>query len=55
MLLHRRDVIRGLGGLVLARSVLGRSREVLAAGKLKPAASHALIVVDVQNWALHQV
>ena len=52
MMLHRREVILGLAGFALVRSVLGRSRVALAAGKIKPGASHALIVVDVQNCFL---
>jgi nicotinamidase/pyrazinamidase len=50
--LQRREVVFGLGGIVLARATLGRAGPALAADKIKPNASSALIVVDVQNCFL---
>ncbi|MGO9683074.1 MAG: bifunctional nicotinamidase/pyrazinamidase [Beijerinckiaceae bacterium] len=50
--LQRREVVFGLAGVSLARAVLGQAGPALAADKIKPSASSALIVVDVQNCFL---
>jgi len=50
--LPRRQVMFGLAGAALAPVLLGASRPALAADKIKPGASSALIVVDVQNCFL---
>ncbi len=50
--LGRRDVLCGLAGAALAHGVLVRAGVALAADKIKPSASSALIVVDVQNCFL---
>jgi nicotinamidase/pyrazinamidase len=50
--LQRREVMFGLAGLALAPAVFGRVNMALAADKIKPNASSALIVVDVQNCFL---
>jgi nicotinamidase/pyrazinamidase len=50
--LRRRDLVFGLAGTVLARAMLGRDGAALAADKIMPGASSALIVVDVQNCFL---
>ena len=51
-MLHRREVMFGLAGLALAQTTLGRFGAALAADKIKPGPSSALIVVDVQNCFL---
>jgi nicotinamidase/pyrazinamidase len=48
--LQRRDVIAGLAGL--AAGLFAPARSAFAADKIKPGASSALIVVDVQNCFL---
>ena len=50
--LQRREVMFGLAGVALAQSLLGRAGMALAADKIKPGPSSALIVVDVQNCFL---
>ena len=50
--LQRREVLIGLASVTLAQAVFGRIGTVLAADKIKPTASSALIVVDVQNCFL---
>ena len=50
--LQRRQVVFGLAGLTLAKMTLGRAGAALAADKIKPGPSSALIVVDVQNCFL---
>jgi len=50
--LKRRQVFFGLAGLALAQPMLGRAGAALAADKIKPSPSSALIVVDVQNCFL---
>ena len=50
--LQRRDVISGLAGLTIGPALIGRSRLAFAADAIKPGASSALIVVDVQNCFL---
>jgi nicotinamidase/pyrazinamidase len=50
--LQRREVVIGLASVTLAQAVFGRTGAVLAADKIKPTASSALIVVDVQNCFL---
>jgi nicotinamidase/pyrazinamidase len=50
--LQRREVIFGLASAALAQTMLGRVSVALAADKIKPDASSALIVVDVQNCFL---
>jgi nicotinamidase/pyrazinamidase len=50
--LQRREVMFGLAGLALAPAVFGRVNMAIAADKIKPNASSALIVVDVQNCFL---
>src|ERR1700760_343926 len=50
--LLRRDVIVGLTGLAVGHALFGRARSAFAADKIKPGASGALIVVDVQNCFL---
>jgi nicotinamidase/pyrazinamidase len=49
---QRREVLIGLASVTLAQAVFGRTGAVLAADKIKPTASSALIVVDVQNCFL---
>ena len=50
--LRRREVIIGLAAAAAAPAILGRTGAVLAADKIKPTGSSALIVVDVQNCFL---
>src|SRR5580700_9152540 len=50
--LQRREMMFGLAGVALAHSMLGRVGMALAADKIKPGPSSALIVVDVQNGFL---
>jgi nicotinamidase/pyrazinamidase len=50
--LRRRDLVLGIAGAALARAVLGRGSAAFAAGKIAPARSSALIVIDVQNCFL---
>jgi nicotinamidase/pyrazinamidase len=50
--LQRREVLIGLASVTLAQAVFGRTGAVFAADKIKPTASSALIVVDVQNCFL---
>ncbi len=50
--LQRREVLIGLASVTLAQAVFGRIGAVLAADQIKPTASSALIVVDVQNCFL---
>jgi len=50
--LRRREVMFGIAGVALAHTLLGRVSAALASGKLKPGASSAMIVVDVQNCFL---
>src|ERR1700758_5031431 len=47
--LQRREVISGLAGLTIGQALIGRARLAFAADKIKPTASSALIVVDVQS------
>ena len=49
---ERRKFTLSLASLTLAGSVIGRGRTVMAAGKVKPDAATALLVVDVQNCFL---
>ncbi len=50
--LQRREVMFGLAGAALAHTMFGRIGMALAADKIKPGPSSALIVVDVQNCFL---
>jgi nicotinamidase/pyrazinamidase len=50
--LQRREVFFGFAGASLAQAILGRAGAALAADKIKPGASSALIVIDVQNCFL---
>jgi nicotinamidase/pyrazinamidase len=50
--LRRRDVLLGLSSVALAQVVFSRVGPALAADKIKPGASSALVVVDVQNCFL---
>jgi nicotinamidase/pyrazinamidase len=50
--LQRRDVIFGLAGLAVGQALFAPARSAFAADKIKPSASSALIVVDVQNCFL---
>ena len=50
--LQRREMLFGLAGVTLAHSLLGRVSMALAADKIVPGPSSALIVVDVQNCFL---
>jgi nicotinamidase/pyrazinamidase len=50
--LQRRKLLIGLASVTLAQAVFGRTGALLAADKIKPTASSALIVVDVQNCFL---
>src|SRR5262245_66042040 len=50
--LQRREMMFGLAGVSLAHSMLGRVGMAMAADKIKPGPSSALIVVDVQNCFL---
>jgi nicotinamidase/pyrazinamidase len=50
--LQRREVLIGLASVTLAQVVFGRTGALLAADRIKPTASSALIVVDVQNCFL---
>jgi nicotinamidase/pyrazinamidase len=50
--LQRREVLIGLASVTLAQAILGRTGAALAADKIKPGPSSALIVVDVQNCFL---
>jgi nicotinamidase/pyrazinamidase len=50
--LQRRELVLGLAGTVLTQAILGRAGGAFAADKIKPSASSALIVVDVQNCFL---
>src|ERR1700756_4467093 len=50
--LQRREVMFGLAGVALAQTLLGRVGMAVAADKIKPGPSSALIVVDVQNCFL---
>src|ERR1700730_11054174 len=50
--LQRREFVFGLAGAVLAQAMFGRDSAALAADKITPGASSALIVVDVQNCFL---
>jgi hypothetical protein len=50
--LQRREAILGLAGAALAQTLFGRIGAALAADKIKPGPSSALIVVDVQNCFL---
>jgi nicotinamidase/pyrazinamidase len=50
--LQRREVLTGLAGLAIGQGLLGGARLAFAADKIKPNASSALIVVDVQNCFL---
>ncbi len=50
--LQRREVLLGLAGVALAQTMFGRIGAALAADKIKPGPSSALIVVDVQNCFL---
>src|SRR3982074_3732614 len=50
--LQRRELVFGLASAVLAPATLGRDSAALAADKITPGASSALIVVDVQNCFL---
>ena len=50
--LRRREVLVGLASVTLAQAMFGRTTAVFAADKIKPSASSALIVVDVQNCFL---
>jgi nicotinamidase/pyrazinamidase len=49
---QRREVVIGLAGAALVQALFGRGGAALAADKIKPTASSALIVVDVQNCFL---
>jgi len=50
--MRRREVVLGVAGAVLTQAILGRGGRAWAADKIKPSASSALIVVDVQNCFL---
>src|SRR5271170_6010140 len=50
--LQRREVVFGLAGMAMAPIAIGRTGAALAADKIKPGPSSALIVVDVQNCFL---
>ena len=50
--LQRREVIIGLAAAAAVPAILGRTGAALAADKIKPTDSSALIVVDVQNCFL---
>jgi hypothetical protein len=50
--LQRREVIIGLAAAAAVPAILARTRAALATDKIKPSASSALIVVDVQNCFL---
>jgi nicotinamidase/pyrazinamidase len=50
--LQRREVVFGLAGMALAQMAFGRVGVALAADKITPGPSAALIVVDVQNCFL---
>src|SRR5580692_2918831 len=50
--LQRREVIMGLAAAAAVPAILARTRAALATDKIKPSASSALIVVDVQNCFL---
>ena len=50
--LQRRKVIIGLAAAAVVPDILGGTGSTLAADKIKPAESSALIVVDVQNCFL---
>jgi len=50
--LRRREVLFAVAGFALAQPLFGRPRAAFAADKIKPTASSALIVVDVQNCFL---
>jgi nicotinamidase/pyrazinamidase len=50
--IRRREVMLGLAGTVLTQAILARGGRAFAADKIKPSASSALIVVDVQNCFL---
>jgi nicotinamidase/pyrazinamidase len=50
--LQRREVLLGIAGVALAQTMFGRIGAALAADKIKPGPSSALIVVDVQNCFL---
>ena len=47
--LRRREMVFGIASVALAQAISGRIGAALAADKIKPGASSALIVVDVQN------
>jgi nicotinamidase/pyrazinamidase len=49
---QRREVIFGFVSVTLAQAIFARAGTVKAADKIKPTASSALIVVDVQNCFL---
>jgi nicotinamidase/pyrazinamidase len=49
---RRREVMLGLAGTMLIQAIPGRWGGAFAADKIKPSASSALIVVDVQNCFL---
>ena len=50
--LRRREMVFGIASVALAQAISGRIGAALAADKIKPGASSALIVVDVQNCFL---
>ena len=50
--LQRRKVIIGLAAATAVPAIFGRTGAILAADKIKPIESSALIVVDVQNCFL---
>lgn len=50
--LQRREVVLGLAGTALTQAIFGGVGGALAAEKIKPSASSALTVVDVQNCFL---
>ena len=50
--LRRREVLFGLSSVALAQVVFSRVGPAFAADKIKPSASSALVVVDVQNCFL---
>ena len=49
---ERRRFTLNIAGLALANALIGRGGMAMAADKIKPDASSALIVVDVQNCFL---
>jgi nicotinamidase/pyrazinamidase len=49
---QRREVLFGLAGAALAQTLFRGPRIAFAAGKIKPNASSALVVIDVQNCFL---